>query len=324
VVDGLTVLSPNDAARQFGASALFLVTIWNDSHRFAETAERLTRLGCRYVTASPPLRWKYAGEIATFPLLFLDLPSKVHESVADVMRTTQLWEDDQSRREYVAQIRLQLLGDVLSVSTPLPNQYQPNGIFLPDEQEVFVDCGAFDGDTVRSFIESWRDCFRFIYAFEPDPTSFGKLADFVKALPARTASRIEVMQAAIGGKPGHVRFRADGTMGAAVAEDGDIIVACRTLDELFERETVTYVKMDIEGEELRALQGARSLISRCRPVLAICVYHKPDHVWSIPLYLQRELRDYAFFLRRYKPDGWDLILYAVPRERTTLGRHRPA
>jgi hypothetical protein len=93
------------------------------------------------------------------------------------------------------------------------------------------------------------------------------------------------------------------------------MVVCRTLDDLFDREAITYLKMDIEGQELGALHGALGVITRCRPVLAICVYHTQDHLWSIPLFLRRYLREYAFFLRPHKPDGWDLILYAVPRER---------
>jgi FkbM family methyltransferase len=324
MVDGLPVLSPNEAAREFGASALFVVTIWNDNHRFAETAAHLTRLGCRHVVASPPLRWKYQASIPTFPFFFLDLPSRIHDSAVDVIQASQLWDDDRSRLEYVAQVRLRLFGNLLQLPAPEPRQYAPNDIFVPVPQEVFVDCGAFDGDTVRTFITNWRDGFRSIFALEPDPASYRKLADFVQGLPRQLATRIDVLQVAVGEEPGQVRFRADGTMGAAIADDGNVIVACRTLDEMFEREPITYVKMDIEGEELHALRGARRLVSRCRPVLAVCLYHEPDHLWSIPQYLQRELTDYAFFLRPHKPDGWDLILYAVPRERTTLGRHRPA
>ena len=76
-LNGMTILSPRDAADRFGATALFVVTIWNDRQRFAETAAMLGALGCRTVVASPPLRWKYQARIPVFPFFFLDLPSKI-------------------------------------------------------------------------------------------------------------------------------------------------------------------------------------------------------------------------------------------------------
>ena len=73
--------------------------------------------------------------------------------------------------------------------------------------------------------------------------------------------------------------------------------------------------MDIEGEELAALHGSMSIVSRHRPVLAVCAYHTQDHLWSIPLFFNDRLEDYSLFLRPHKPDGWDLIVYAIPNER---------
>jgi FkbM family methyltransferase len=315
VVDGLTVVAPNDAARQLGRSAKFVVTIWNDRQRFAETAHQLAGLGCADVIASPPLRWKYRSGIPPFPFFFLDLPSRVYDSTPEILQAARLWADDQSRLEYLAQLRLRFYGDLLGLPAPDPAQYAPKDLFAPDDSEVFVDCGAFNGDTVEAFIRAWDNRFKSVYALEPDPASCAKLETFVKALPNSVARRVTILPIAVGEDSGTARFHADGTMGAAVSDDGEIVVACRTLDETFEREDVTYIKMDIEGQEPAALRGARQLLARCRPVLAVCVYHTPEHLWSIPMFLARELDDYRFFLRSHKPDGWDVILYAVPAER---------
>jgi hypothetical protein len=64
-----------------------------------------------------------------------------------------------------------------------------------------------------------------------------------------------------------------------------------------------------------ALEGARKTIQRHAPILAICVYHRQDHVWRIPLLLRQWRDDYAFFLRPHNEEGWDLVCYAVPRAR---------
>ena len=291
------------------------MTIWNDRQRFAETSEQLTTLGCGDVLASPPFRWKYGNEIPEFPFFFLDLPSRIHESISDVVQGSQVWADDRSRYEYLAQLRLRFLGDVRGLPAPLPDQYSHRGRFIPHRNEVFVDCGAFDGDTVRSFVSAWDDNFAEIYAVEPDPGSFLRLKAYLGSLPPETSRRIEALQVAVGEESGSVPFHADGTMGAAIAADGDVMVPCGTLDDMFASEAVTYVKMDIEGYEPAALRGSLRLASRCRPVLAVCAYHTQDHLWSIPLFLDEQLEDYSLLLRPHRPDGWDLIVYAIPNER---------
>jgi FkbM family methyltransferase len=317
-IDGLDVLSPNEAAEKFGGNSTFLVTIWNDKQRFAETAEQLHGIGCPHVVASPSLRWKYRSRIPPFPFFFLDLPSRVYRSRSDILSASHVWGDDRSRREYLAQLRLRLWGDLLGLPAPEPNQYAPFDLFAPRDDEVFVDCGAFDGDTIQAFVTSWGGRFKAIHALEPDPSSCARLRGFVASLSQGISEKVQVREIAVGNESGVIRFKADGTMGAAVSDDGNVDVQCRTLDEALHGEDVSYIKMDIEGQEPAALRGALQLITTRRPVLAVCVYHEPEHLWSIPLLLAEVLPNYRFFLRPHRPDGWDLILYAVPNERCSL------
>jgi hypothetical protein len=78
--------------------------------------------------------------------------------------------------------------------------------------------------------------------------------------------------------------------------------------------------MDIEGAEIDALNGASEAIKRFRPILAICVYHKPDHLWKVPLLISTYSDDYSLFLRPHDEEGWELVLYAVPPERLLRNR----
>jgi hypothetical protein len=73
--------------------------------------------------------------------------------------------------------------------------------------------------------------------------------------------------------------------------------------------------MDIEGAEPEALAGAARTMARCRPVMAVCVYHRCDHLWIIPQLLKAANPDYRIFLRRYAEDCWETVCYAVPPER---------
>jgi hypothetical protein len=73
--------------------------------------------------------------------------------------------------------------------------------------------------------------------------------------------------------------------------------------------------MDIEGAEAGALRGAQTVLSRHRPILAVSAYHKVTDLWALPLLIESLVDRYAFSLRPEKKAGWDLICYAVPRER---------
>ena len=71
------------------------------------------------------------------------------------------------------------------------------------------------------------------------------------------------------------------------------------------------MKMDIEGAELRALQGARETILRDKPRMAICIYHKRTDLYEIPQYLLSLVPEYRFKVRQYASNEWETILYAA-------------
>ena len=79
--------------------------------------------------------------------------------------------------------------------------------------------------------------------------------------------------------------------------------------------------MDIEGSELDTLAGARELIQKNAPILAICAYHKRSDLWNIALFIHDISPDYSFPLRPLRPhllEGWDLVFYAIPSSRRSL------
>jgi hypothetical protein len=103
-----------------------------------------------------------------------------------------------------------------------------------------------------------------------------------------------------------------GAESSCVLNNGNLEVDCITIDKFFAQIKPTYIKMDIEGSELKALHGARKTVKKYLPVLAICVYHKPKDIWEIPLYINSISNKYRFFLRAHGLEGWELVCYAVP------------
>ena len=322
IVDGLRVLSPEDAAREFRDTAVFVVTIWgaNSPHRFAHSRAQLGALDCA-VMVFPPLCWKYAESI--LPHYMQDLPHKVLEQKDDVRRALDLWTDDSSRAEYVSQVRFRLTADFDGLAHPVTHpQYFPDDLYAWRDDEWMVDGGAYDGDSIRMLARLHGDRFAHVLALEPDPVNFLKLEAAVAALPPTIRAKIECRQVALSSEAGTLQLAPTGTAASAtsvVAAEGTITVPSESLDAMLASATPTFIKLDIEGAEPEALLGAHETIRSHAPVIAACVYHRQDHLWRIPLMLREWRDDYAFFLRPHNEEGWDLVCYAVPRARLIWG-----
>ena len=314
-IDGVPVLTPEAGARRYGNSAVFVVTIWGalGKDRMRDRISHLKKLGCERVTSFGLLYWKYPS--GSLPHYGADLPHKVHDHAAAAREAFDLWEDEPSRREYVSQIRWRLFLDFDGLDGPVEhNIYFPRDLCTLSPDEVFVDCGAFDGDTVQLFLHESGGAFRKIVAFEPDPENFLRLQENFRPMSGAGRRAIAVCHAATGARSERIRMTAQGNMSSSVGE-GEVEVDSVALDEVLGDPPPTYLKMDIEGAEVDTLRGATRTIREHAPVLAISCYHRQDHLWSIPLLIHSLNSDYRFFLRPHDLEMWDLVCYAIPKQR---------
>jgi FkbM family methyltransferase len=313
-IDGLLVTSPEEAANRYGEIAAFVITIWNGraEDTMASRKRQLAHLGCRVVSPFGYLYWKYSS--AALPRYCLDLPHRVLLQDGLVRKALDLWADELSTREFLNQVAFRLRLDFDCVSQSDSNQYFPKGVFQPSPEEVFVDCGAFTGDTIQNFIRARGDGFESIAAFEPDPLNFRSLEQRLAQLPKQFRDKVRVFPYAAAASNGVVRFAATGT-DLSATDQGSSSVPCVRLDDALRQFRPTFVKFDIEGSELDALAGAAELIERNLPVLAVSVYHRQSDLWRIPLFLSALSKEYRLFLRPHAREGWDLVCYAVPRHR---------
>jgi len=312
VIDGVGVLSPEDAARALGSRASFVVTIWNNTHDFISTRAMLLGLGCERVIACPALFYKYPEEF--LPYFSMDLPHRIVERRDRVREAYGLMADDESRREFLREMQWRMDLDFSgSPPRPMSGQYFPPDLLKFSGADVFFDCGAFDGDTVTRFLEVTEGSFGKILAFEPDPRNLDALARSVGALSSDVQGRVELHGVAVGARAERVRFDAEGLSSSGVDPCGAIEVQGTTLDAFLGRERPTYIKMDIEGAELDALRGGERLIRESTPALGICVYHRPEDLWEIPLFISALSPAYSLHLRRYAEIPWELVCYGIPR-----------
>lgn len=160
-----------------------------------------------------------------------------------------------------------------------------------DENEVLVDLGAYTGDSAQSYIENYGK-YKRIYCYEISQESITKMQQ--KLLPYEN---IIIRNVAVGAEKGMMYLK-KGVFESSnqVTDSGDIPVSVVTLDEDIQ-EVITLIKMDIEGSELAAIEGAVEHIRRDRPKLAVCTYHNNHHIWEIPRRLKEINPDYKLYMR---------------------------
>jgi FkbM family methyltransferase len=310
-VNGVEVLSPTAAVERFGQTASFVVTIFNGS----AARKQLTEMGCERVLPITPLFWKYPKQF--MPDLGIGEPERIVEEQEQIRQCFAILSDEQSRQELCNQVswRYWLEPEYLPLPEHSGEIYFPSDLVNGAEDEVFVDCGAFDGDSIRSFLRRGRK-FAHLYALEPDIQNRALLSKSVGALPEDLRQKITVWPYATGDLDGQVSFAATGDVAARVGAAGTgLNIESRKLDSLDWRFTPTYIKMDIEGSEPDALAGGAKLLRNAQPVLAICLYHRLEHLWQIPNLIHSLSPGYSMFIRRYAEDGWEQVCYAVPPSR---------
>jgi FkbM family methyltransferase len=314
-IQGISVLSVQQAAAQFGSNALFLVAVWNPQHWYVETEQQLKSAGVKFITSYAPLFWRFPEDL--LPVFLLnDLPSKVYEAKDAVLEAENLWADDDSLQIYRANIHWRALGDPSHLPPrPSENTYFPADIFNLSPNECIVDCGAYDGDTVKLVLQRYGSEFAAIYAIEGDVVAFEELRAYAATLPPDTRGKIHPIHCAVGGTRTVVQFTSDGTTGLTRNDNHDLDVQCYPLDDISIAQPATLIKMDIEGDEYDALLGAHNMIARDKPLLAICVYHTQEDIWRIPLLIHSMLPEHSLFLRAYEGDGFQTVVYAVPKNR---------
>jgi FkbM family methyltransferase len=301
-IDGIPVESPSTAARLY-PEATFVVAIWNPSRTetMLDRVAQLKNSGATTVIPFIELFDDYANDL--LPHL-LWAKRDYYDPHREEIAAGRALLDCAGREEFDRQMQLRsgrFLGQVIDSGT----QYFPPEIHL-GPSEVFVDCGAFDGDTVAQFRDTTRNLFQRIIAFEPDPVNLASLRK-----TANGDDRVSIQPYAVGARRETIRFTVAGA-GSHLSQDGDCEVQVISLDEALGDETPTYIKFDIEGSELDALGGGQETIRRHRPKLAVCVYHVPNHLWRIPIKLNELLPDSKLTLRTYNADGFDCVCYCIP------------
>ncbi|WP_165974084.1 FkbM family methyltransferase [Marinitoga lauensis] len=173
-----------------------------------------------------------------------------------------------------------------------------------------VNCGAYTGDTIKQLNQKVGKV-KSIACFEPDKNNYSNLINYLHANKENIAEYIITFPCGVYSK-NEIRYFSEGdNTNSRISENGNTAIQVIKLDDALLNYKPTLIQMDIEGSELEALHGAEKIIKENYPDLAICVYHSPEHIWEIPLFIKSLNKNYQLYLRNYTGYISETVLYAV-------------
>lgn len=289
---GLRILSMEELLIKHDSS-LVLVAVFDDKSR--ETVRRSL-----IENSFPEGQLIDTGDIKDVMLL-----SHLTEHIEDYRKVYAFLKDGHSQRAYLKRVqRTYMANDISSVVSSASEEYFDGCVRLMKE-EVFVDCGGFVGDTALKFIRQVDGKYKDIFIFEPEASKLKlirkNMSDF----------KYTLYQYGVWSESTILGFDDRGDVASHISEQGGAEIETCALDDLIYDVAPTYIKMDIEGAETEALKGCEKIIRKYKPKLAVCIYHKPDDLFKIPLMIHELRKDYSIYVRQYDNSLFETVCYAV-------------
>ena len=257
-------------------------------------------------------------QLENLGLSYLNIDEYVFAKRAnEILKCVELLDDEESVETYTEIIECRLTGRLPIERFISSDVYFKMPMFrMMTDKEVFVDCGAFVGDTVEQYLFSHGGMFGKIFAFEPDRINFDAMTARVERLNkewALTADKIQPINAGVGLTTTKGVIENHNGLGTNISEDTNLIgdaIKIYALGDFFKDQRIDFLKADIESFELDMLQGAEKIIRRDMPKIAVCIYHNSSDIYQILLWLNSLNLGYKFSVRHHSPAYFDTVLYA--------------
>lgn len=263
---------------------------------YQSLVDRVEDLACRHTVYAPDVPLFGEG---------LFTPQFVEDNADKIDKVYNMLEDELSKKVFADVMNFRISGkiDYLKGITTTREEVYTN-IISPSKSEIFVDLGAYNGDTVEEFLNYCDGDYSKIYALEPDKRNFKRL---MKANQGRI--NFEAFNCAVWNCDTLIPFSAKTGRQSSISSEGEEIEA-RSVDSILLEEVATIIKMDVEGAEREALLGARNTIEKHSPKLMVSLYHRNEDFFEIPLLVKRLNPDYKLYIRHhlYIP-AWETNLY---------------
>lgn len=189
--------------------------------------------------------------------------------------------------------------------------YHYRDLVMPNPGDTVLDYGAYTGDNSVEFAQDVGKNGK-VYAFEPSPRTYKELQDNIAVFGM--SDIIMPVMAGVSRVSGWQSFETgDNPVASHLSCNGDISVECKSIDDFVveaQIKKVDFIKMDIEGAELDALLGGKHTIEVYNPQMAICIYHQPEHLFSVPLLINSMNQKYSLFVKHRSESFTDTVCFA--------------
>ncbi len=219
----------------------------------------------------------------------------------------ELLADEQSRKVFAATLNYKLSGKISYLfNCTTQRETDIRTLLAPTQNEVYMDLGAYNGDTINELgrLTNWQ--WQKVLAVEPDRRNCRKLRALAKELAQRNLN-IEVYESGIWDTQGELSFSDSGGRQSTFIGAAKSIVPVTTIDNLADKHNITLIKMDVEGAEMQAIAGGRHTLQKFTPKLFVAAYHYDADLFRLPLLLHKLVPQYKIYLRKhpYVP-AWEL------------------
>lgn len=225
-----------------------------------------------------------------------------------------LLEDEQSKKAYLYMMHAKVFMSSTDIEKAFTDEiiYFDKNVIGRLNNENYIDCGGYVGDTVLQFIKQCPN-YSNVCVYEPLDNLISKCNDkldyFIKE------GSLILKKSAVYNEVKELHFSVQcGNGDSRVIDDGELIINASTLDTDI-KEKITFIKMDIEGSEKNAIIGAKEHIKNYCPKMAICIYHLESDFWQIPKLIKSINENYIFKVRQHSQDSFsETVLYCLPKK----------
>ncbi|MBE5850456.1 MAG: FkbM family methyltransferase [Lachnospiraceae bacterium] len=322
--EGLEIIDYHEIPERVGSDALVIITINTDGVKYCKSFSEALRnggheavhrqlheSGCENVidyTYFRRCRDLFRGDRYNLPSCSDIYEMEEHEK--DICEAYELLNDEKSREVFEKIIRFRLIDDSVKIPTESQErQYFEYEFFPHFSNEVFVDCGAYNGISLNVFLRENSNRFSKYYGIEPDVDNYIELEKYVNSLPTEIRNKVSIFNKCAYDSNTDLRLYSLAGPGSFLADIGSQHVMGMRIDDIDVDLPVSFIKMNIEGTEIPALRGAKKTIRDQAPRLAIAGYHKTRDLWTIPLMINKMNDNYRFHIRSYM-NNISFVFYA--------------
>jgi len=182
------------------------------------------------------------------------------------------------------------------------------------DNEVFIDCGAYNGSSIAKIVKYTDSKFNQIHSFEPNKENYDELCNFIKN--EKLESKVQAYNFGLGNIDGEKKFTSRLSLTSRYSDEfGDVYCKINKIDTVMKNTPYTFLKIYGIANGLDILEGGINTIKANRPIITINIHHSHYNFVNIPEFLMKNLTEYNFYLRLHGFAGSDITIYAIPKER---------